>query len=252
MIKKITLDTMVRAIDWSPDGTMIGAGMGGNIGRGRQKKDGAMIIISTDSMTIVHQARDSREWISDVKFSPNGISFAIGSNDNKIYVYDVMRDFALRAKCEKHHSFITHLDFSEDSNYVQSNCGGYELHFFNAIDGEHVHSPSICKDVEWHTQTCTLGWYVQAIWPEYVDGVDILSADCSSNKQYISTTDSTGTIKLFRYPVLQKGANYFSSSAHASVCAKARFNADDSYLISIGGKDRTIFQWRVNKVLSDS
>jgi WD40 repeat protein/Ca2+-binding EF-hand superfamily protein len=252
MVKKIAVDTMVRAIDWSPDGATIGAGMGGNVGKGRQKKDGAMLVISVDSMSVIHQARDSREWISDVKFSPDGKSFAIGSNDNKIYVYDVMRDFALRAKCEKHHSYITHLDFSEDSNYIQSNCGGYELHFFNAIDGEHVHSPSTCKDVKWHTQTCTLGWYIQAIWPEYVDGVDILSTDRSSNNRFTSTTDSTGIVKVFRYPVLQKGVRCITARAHSSLCAKARFNADDKYLITIGGNDRTILQWRVLTSSTDS
>ena len=92
---------------------------------------------------------------------------------------------------------------------------------------------------------CTLGWCIQAIWPEYVDGINILSADRSSNNRFTSTTDATGIIKVFRYPVLQKGADCITTSAHSSVCAKARFNADDKYLISIGGKDRTILQWRV-------
>jgi len=82
MAKKVMLDSMVRAVDWSQDGTMIGVGMGGNVGRGRQKKDGAISIVSADSMSLIHQARDSREWISDVKFSKDGSSFAIGSNDN--------------------------------------------------------------------------------------------------------------------------------------------------------------------------
>ena len=165
MLKKVRLDSMIRGLDWSNDGSLIGVGMGGNVGRGRQKKDGAISVISTESMSVIHQARDSREWISDAKFSPDGTSFAVGSNDNKIYIYDIKKDFALRAKCEKHHSYITHFDFSSDSMYIQSNCGGYELHFFNAVDGEHVHSPSICKDVTWNTQNCTLGWSIQAIWP---------------------------------------------------------------------------------------
>ena len=143
------------------------------------------------------------------------------------------------------HGFCVQFDFSKDSMYIQSNCGGYELHFFSAVDGEHVHSPSICKDVEWDTQTCTLGWSIQAIWPEYIDGVDILSTDRSKNNKYVTTTDEASTIKLFQYPVLQKGAEFVTAFGHSSMCTKARFNVDDSYLISIGGKDRSIFQWRV-------
>ena len=161
MLKKVTVDTMCRAIDWSPDGTLLGCGLGGTVGRGRQKKDGAYVVISTDSMSVVHQARDSREYISDAKFSPDGKTLGLGSYDNKVYLYAVDKDFALRAKCEKHHSYITHFDFSDDSTYLQSNCGGYELQFFSVIDGEHVHSASITKDCEWHTQTSTLGWAIQ-------------------------------------------------------------------------------------------
>lgn len=44
MMKKVTVDTMCRAIDWSPDGTLLGCGLGGNVGRGRQKKDGVSFI----------------------------------------------------------------------------------------------------------------------------------------------------------------------------------------------------------------
>ena len=83
---------------------------------------------------------------------------AIGSRDSKIYLYDVGKEITLRAKCEKHNSYITHFDFSADSDYIQSNCGGYELLFFTTMDGAHVNSPSALKDCEWDSHTCALGW----------------------------------------------------------------------------------------------
>lgn len=245
MLKKVTVDTMCRAIEWSPDGTLLGCGLGGNVGRGRQKKDGAYVVVSTDSMSVVHQARDSREYISDAKFSPDGKTLGLGSFDNKVYLYDVTKDFALRAKCEKHHSYITHFDFSDDSTYLQSNCGGYELQFFSVVDGEHVHSASITKDCEWQTQTSTLGWAIQAIWPEYVDGVEINSCDRSHNQKYIATADDAGRIKMFRYPTLQKGCSFIQGMGHTQAASKARFSADDARLITTGMHDRSIFQYRV-------
>ena len=36
---------------------------------------------------------------------------------------------------KKHSSFITHLDWSLDSNYLHSNCGAYELLFWNINNG---------------------------------------------------------------------------------------------------------------------
>lgn len=202
-------------------------------------------MVSTDSMSVVHQARDSREYISDAKFSPDGKTLGLGSFDNKVYLYDVTKDFALRAKCEKHHSYITHFDFSDDSTYLQSNCGGYELQFFSVMDGEHVHSASITKDCEWHSQTSTLGWSIQAIWPEYVDGVEINSCDRSHNQKYVATADDAGRIKMFRYPCLQKGASFIKAGGHTTAASKARFSADDARLITTGMHDRSILQWRV-------
>jgi WD40 repeat protein len=32
--------------------------------------------------------RDSRHWVPDVKFSPDGKSFAVASMDHKIYLYN--------------------------------------------------------------------------------------------------------------------------------------------------------------------
>merc|ERR1712031_75874 len=76
---------------------------------------------------------------SDCKFSPDGKTLAIGSHDEKVYLYDG-KTFTLRAKCEKHNSFITHLDFSADSAYIQSNCGAFEQLFYNAMDGTYINS----------------------------------------------------------------------------------------------------------------
>ena len=81
-------------------------------------------------MEVIHSGRDSKEWISDVKFSPDSNTFAVGSHDNKIYLYDARGGrFSLKATCAKHTSYITHFDFSSDSSSIQSNCGGYELLF---------------------------------------------------------------------------------------------------------------------------
>merc|ERR1712159_58895 len=153
-------------------------------------------------LSIFHEARDSREWISDAKFSPDGKTFAIGSHDNKIYLYDAEREFMLKAKCEKHNSFITHFDFSTDSDYIQSNCGGYELLFYKNAGGGHINSPSTLKDVEWATFTSVLGWPVQGIWPDYSDGTHYNACDRSKDQSIVAAVDDFGQVKVFRYPCL--------------------------------------------------
>ncbi len=69
--------------------------------------------------------------------------------------------FTLRGRCTAHHSYITHFDFSKDGSYLQSNCGAYELLFFNPSTGEQIVAASATRDTEWASWTCTLGWPVQ-------------------------------------------------------------------------------------------
>ena len=66
----------------------------------------------------VFEGRDSRHWLRDVKFSPDGKSFAVGSMDHKIYIYN--RDtFRLKGTCDRHNSYVQNFDFSEDSHCQQ-------------------------------------------------------------------------------------------------------------------------------------
>lgn len=69
--------------------------------------------------------RHSKEWISDIKFAYN--TLIIGSHDNAIYVYDY-EDGKITRKyrpLRKHSSYITHMDVSRDSCFLQSTCGAY-------------------------------------------------------------------------------------------------------------------------------
>ena len=76
-------------MSWSPDGTLLGVGFGGRVGGAEiRQKDGAHAILRADTLETVHQGRDSKQWIQEVKFNADGTTFAVGSHDNIIYLYD--------------------------------------------------------------------------------------------------------------------------------------------------------------------
>jgi len=91
--------------------------------------DGAVMIKDINSGDDKHLLQDSKEWIEVMRYSPDGSKLAVGSHDNNIYIYD-SSDYTLLGKLTAHNSYITNLDWSQDGSYIRSNCGAYELLFF--------------------------------------------------------------------------------------------------------------------------
>jgi microtubule-associated protein-like 6 len=151
---------------------------------------------------------DSRHWLQDVKFSPDGQSFAVASMDHKIYIYH-RESFRLKGTCDRHNSFIKTFDFSVDSTYIQSDSGDFEHLYFEAEDGEHFAAGSQLKDIQWADWTCSYGWPVQGVWP-YFDDIDKKKAyePSSVHRSYDETAvavgDQGGFVKLFSYPCVSK------------------------------------------------
>ncbi|CAM9624849.1 unnamed protein product, partial [Heterosigma akashiwo] len=69
--------------------------------------------------------------------------------------------YVLKAKCEKHNSYISFFDFSHDSYYVQSDSADFEHLYHYTTDGAHTNLTSQLKNVDWASYTCTYGWPVQ-------------------------------------------------------------------------------------------
>ncbi|KAG6611619.1 putative microtubule-associated protein [Phytophthora cinnamomi] len=263
LIQARALPAKARACAYSPDSELVAVGFGGDNGVRQRKKpapkqgqtqsrEGGFAVFRVrdlDTDKLVFEDKPGKEWISDIKFSPCGNILALGSHDNSIYLYTVgsgASEFKKRKPFSKHSSYITHFDFSEDSNYLQSNCGGYEYLFCDTASSNHVTRASSLRDVKWATWTCTLGWPVQGIWPECADGTDINAVSASSSRTILASGDDSSNVKFFRYPCIPKGSKFIACRGHSSHVANVRFSFDDKYLISVGGNDRSIFQWKLS------
>jgi WD40 repeat protein len=126
--KEASKASMGRSVDVSPDGKKIAIGM----------RDGSFRVygISYDCKTFTKEfmKQESYEWIEDLKYSPDGKLLAVGSHDNKVYIYDTatMKRIAI---CKSSTSFITHIDWSQDSGMIRTNDGSYEILYYTAKTG---------------------------------------------------------------------------------------------------------------------
>jgi len=193
---------------------------------------------------VVVQKHDAKEWIEAIHYSPCGEYLAVGSHDNVVYIYD--NTYKLKAKCNKHSSFITSLDWSLDSNYIQSTCGAYELLFFDAHSGaQQTGGAHLLRDEPWTTWSSRIGWPVQGVYPSGVDGSHINGVDRNHAGSLVATGDDWRLVNLLRYPCL-KGGKPNSFAGHSEHVVRVKFDAQDKYLFSIGGYDRTLIQWKLN------
>lgn len=223
----------------------INAGGNGHVAVGHN--DGRVTIRggADDLQTIRHTLQDSDEWIEAIAYSPCGGKLAVGSHDDNIYVYDAS-DYKLIGKGTAHNSFIVSVDWSEDSSFIRSVCGAHELLFFTVSDDGVEQDPSGAtntKGVKWATSHAKYGWLVTGIFPAGTDGTHINDVDFSHCGGYIATGDDYGLVNVWRNPA-RKGAKPISLRGHSEHVVRTRFSKDDDYLISIGGYDKTIMQWK--------
>eukprot|EP00946_MAST-07B_sp_MAST-7B-sp1_P000354 g354.t1 len=241
---------MSRALCFSPrSGAYLVAGLGGRIG-GRKTGDfgkhaGKIQIFDGESLKVLKTASVAKEQISDVAFSNDGKTLAVASNDNFIHLIDFAGPTRLkrRATCKGHSSYVTDISISQDSKYMMSNCGAGEILFWRLDNGKRLTKLNKLKEAEWLPLTCPLSYATQGIWPDDGDLTDINAV--MATKEYIVCADDFGNVRLFNSPSLNWCAPSMLHRGHSSHVTNVCFNADKSYVISVGGNDRCVFLWKM-------
>uniref|UniRef100_A0A8C4HTX0 EMAP like 1 n=1 Tax=Dicentrarchus labrax TaxID=13489 RepID=A0A8C4HTX0_DICLA len=233
-----TMEDAAQSAGFHPSGAVVAIGT----------QAGRWLVLDTDSKDLVTVHTDGNEQLSVMSYGPDGNFLAIGSHDNYIYIYAVAengRKYSRVGKCSGHSSFITHLDWSVDSQYLVSNSGDYEILYWIPSVCKQVVSVETTRDIEWATYTCTLGFHVFGLWPDGSDGTDINAVCRSNDKSLLVTGDDFGKVHLFSYPCSQFRAPSHIYGGHSSHVTNVSFLHEDSYLVSTGGKDMSVMQWRI-------
>ena len=260
LLRLAKMDGAVMCVSYSPDRQRLAVALEPRSGidaGSADKKAGTLMIVTEDDLSVIHETQDAGKALTKLAYSPDGTTLATASADTNIYVYSAVDDtYELLCKCEAHTSPIRNLDFDVSGEHLQSTSfqvgrgsddDSDALLYHGTIDGVQEKNRSELQDVEWATWTCTEGWPVQALAASAdLKSSQINSVDRSHDGQKLAMGDALGRVRMYHYPIPEKGFRFSDSRGHCDAVNEVRFTVADSHLITVGGlEDKTIFQWRV-------
>lgn len=108
----------IRALAYTPDGNNVVAGT----------LKGEVMLLDAATLSVKAKATVAKSSVDELKVSPDGAKVAVGSHDSVVIIVDA-NSLAKLGTLTGHHEAVWHMDFSADSNYLQTNSRGYELLF---------------------------------------------------------------------------------------------------------------------------
>lgn len=249
-LRSLKLEEAARAIGFMPNGHLIGVGLGAE--EAATSKTGLVLVVSTlkPSLEVVKELKDTVAAISAIQFSPDGECMAAAACDTKIYVYDTLNNFVLKATCGGHSEVPRTMDWSTDSVHLQSCSSGpsFECVIHDAKQGETTGDGAerLCNEA-WESWTATIGWGVTGAYPDHAAPADVTATARSFDRDLLATADDYGGVKIYRWPCVRPGAPAKVYAGHGARVSAVRFTPDSAYLASAGDGDRCVFQWARKK-----
>lgn len=180
-----------------------------------------------------------------------------------------------RGCCMGHSSYVSHIEWTQDSNVLQSTSGDFELLYWDvkgpragkgAATGGKIQQlraersaelGCAVRDMQWAGWSCLQGFPVMGMWQDGQCGNDINSCHRSPDGRLLVTSDDEGYVRLYNYPCVIKEAPHHALKGHAAFTENVRFLEDGDFsdprvpgvrVVSAGGGDRCLIQWRVRPV----
>jgi len=240
---------------WSNDGMLVAAG----------SEDGFLYLFTwfeNRALELVAQyefpVKKGREaeGVSYLRFSEDDEILAVAHMDANLYCFTLTghgKNWTLEPwKAANHRAAPTHIQWSADGKIVKVLTRDYEVAHW-LVEREtrslkfYPHQPDP-DDVKWGGDPLVAGWDVQGCYQAEWDGTDLNDVTLSGDGQFLVAGDDFGMVRMYKYPaVSNKKEAHRCYLGHSSFVVGVEFCRDDKYLITCGGNDMAIFQWRLEK-----
>ena len=114
----------------------------------------------------------------------------------------------------------------------------------DAKTGKFLATQPYPDDTKWADDPLIAVWDTQGLYQKGWDGTDLNDATLTSDGKLIASGDDYGCVRLHNYPAIdQTACNEYHG--HAEFVVGVEWLRDDSQLITCGGNDMAIFQWKL-------
>ena len=160
-----------------------------------------------------------------------------------LQVKEGYRKFTRQGRCLGHSSPVVHIDWSTDSQHIQTNSADHEVMVWSAAVSRPVRDMDVMRDLEWATAACTVQWSSLGVWGETADSPDPSTAAVSRNREVLGVGDTWGRVRLFSCPASQPKTLCHTYTGHSSQVSRVQWTQDGNKLLSVGGRDTAVLQW---------
>ncbi|XP_073970787.1 doublecortin-domain-containing echinoderm-microtubule-associated protein isoform X4 [Rhodnius prolixus] len=211
--------------------------------------EGHIVVLNAEAGNIVATVRVCGSPLNCLGYNPAGDMVAIGSQNGSVYLFRVSRDGFSYKKINKirGNQPLMQLDWSTDSNFLQTVTAEYDLIFWDVKTLTAEKSPIAMKDVKWYTHNSTVGFLVSGIWNNRYYPMTSLTSTVNRSAAHdlLVTGDTEGYLRLFRYPCISPKAEYNEEKVYSLAIAAARFLFNDRNVATVGGSDASLMLWEV-------
>ena len=233
----VQLNGKAQCVDMSPDGLAYAVGtLGGVLHVGKTE-------------TKEHVIQNIGSALENVAFSPNGDYLAVAAHDMKVHVFKFeaaeYEDHVLVAECRGHSSHVKFVDWSTNSLYIRSNSADLQLLYWNPLTGEQITDPEVITGLHWASHNCVMTFESLGVWRDSEAGRAEINS-VSAGGGLLASADDGGHVRLYRQPAHSLNSHSKDLLGHSAHVTKVEFLQDDcSKLVSAGGRETSLLQWKL-------
>jgi len=242
---------------WSNDGMLVAAG----------SEDGVVylfnwfdnerreLVLVAEYEVPVKKGREP-EGVSYMRFNEDDSVLAVAHMDANLYLFNISGSgstYKLEPwKPATHRAAPTHIQWNADGTMLKVLTRDYEVAHWS-LDKKartlkfypHIPDPD---EVKWAGDPLIAGWDVEGCYQAEWDGTDLNDVSLSDDGIFLAAGDDFGMVRLFKYPAVSNKSDVHKRYlGHSSFVVGVEFCRNNEYLITCGGNDMAIFQWRLEK-----